>query len=286
MIGRVTWRGITLGTGTPYGITSVEGWEDVDTRADDEERDTDDGESPGQLYASARVVTIEGYLLDPEAGAGLVAALRRATPVSNALDTLTVEQHGQVLTTQARLRRRAMPQDLGYGAGWSTWLLQWRAPDPRRYSAAVQPFSVGFPVSTGGVTLPVTLPISLGQGSDGRVVLPNAGSAGYRPVLRVTGPAPGFLITDLGTGRRLRYEGTLAEGEFVLLDNKRHRVLLNGTSDRRGLLSIAEWIEVPGQHYDEAGQLVTGGTELAFTSLGADGTAGTLSGAVPTEAHW
>lgn len=264
MIGSVTWRGLTLGTGSLYGINSVEGWED---HPDIPSRDTDkgfgDGAHPGRQRVAARVVTVEGHLLDHDAAEGLVAALEAATVRSEALESLQVTQYGRTLTAQARIVRRAIPQGMDYGVGWATWALQWKCPDPLRYMADAAPASVGLPVATGGIVLPTSLPTTLGViGSDGRLRLPNEGSATYRPEdLVVRGPLlSGFQVVDLPTGRVLRYEDALpTTADFVVLDSKRRRVLLNGTTDRRGKLTRAQWFDVP-----------PGGTEVAWASIGAD----------------
>lgn len=262
MIGRVTWRGITLGTGTPYGVTGVEGWEDLpDIPSRDTEKGFGDGVHPGRQRLAARVVTVEGNLLDHEAADGLVAALEAATTRSEALEPLRITQFGRTLTAYARITRRALPQSMRYGQGWADWALQWKCPDPLRYMEDASPVSVGLPVATGGITLPTTLPAALGViGSDGRLALPNAGTTAYRPERIVArGPLPaGFEVVDLPTGRVLRYEDALlTTADFVVLDSQRRRVLLNGSTDRRGKLTRAQWFDVP-----------PGGTELAWSSLG------------------
>lgn len=268
MIGRITFRGLTLGTGTRYGIRAVEGWEDLPDLADDSEAYTyDDGESVGDLRAAGRTVTVAGYVYDRDATDGLVAALAAATRKSRALDVLTVEQFGRTLAAQARVLRRALPQAKGYGAGWQEWTLAFRCPDPRRYLPTAGDVATGLPTVAGGIALPVALPVAIGSPtSTGILALGNAGDAPYRPVLRAAGPLPnGFEARHVETGRRLRYEAPLAKDDTLVLDCGRRRVRLNGDTDRRAYLTVAEWFEVPGGQ-DGA----PGGATLAWASLGPD----------------
>lgn len=259
MNGSFTWRGLTLGGDSPYWITKVTGWEDLpDLTSTDEARPFRDGNIPRPLYARGRVVTIEGELHDPDAAGRLVAALQAGTAKSDELGPLVGTMFGRTLTAQARLQRRSLPQDLGYGVGVQEWALQWSCPDPLRFGSLNSSPGIRLPGAAAGVVLPTVLPTVLGS-AGGAVDLPNDGNAAYRPVLRVTGPtAGGFLLTDSITGRRLRYAADVPAGETVTVNLDLRRVTLSGGTSVRRLLDLAEWFTVP-----------PGGTTVGFAQLDA-----------------
>lgn len=131
--------------------------------------------------------------------------------------------------------------------------------------------STGFAETPYGVGLrfPMFLPGHLDFGekmpSIGSVTLRNHGTAPGTPVFTVTGPTPsaGFVITDIGTGRRIRYFGTIPVGSALTIDARRGVVLLNGVADRSYEAVIDGWPTVPPRTT----------RDFLFESLGAHATA-------------
>lgn len=103
-------------------------------------------------------------------------------------------------------------------------------------------------------------------GASGTVTFTNPGTADTAPVLKVTGYAPGFTITNVATGARLIYTDTILAGQYVLLSASDGSVLLNGYADRSGALSRREWSMIPGN----------GSATFLFESPGAVGAELTL----------
>jgi len=258
----IEWRGLTISRDTGYRVTAISGWEDLpDLTSTDEPRAFRDGDITRPRYARGRVVTVEGHLTDPGATGGLVAALQIAAARSDQVEPLSITLFGRRLTAQARIVRRTLPQDLGYQVGRQRWALQWSCPDPLRFGPLVGSPATRLPGAATGVVLPTTLPAALGSAGNA-VDVPNDGNAAYRPVLRVTGPtAGGFQISDIATGRRLRYAADVPVGETVTVDLDLRRVTLSGGTSVRRLLDVAQWFDIP-----------SGGTTIRFTQLATGGT--------------
>jgi hypothetical protein len=143
------------------------------------------------------------------------------------------------------------------------------APDPRKYSPA-STVSTGPPQDGGGLMMDPMFGgstpgiMNFGEpGATGIAVVTNRGSADALSVLRVTGYAPGFTITELGTGRRLVYTGTVPTGSTLVLNPFDGTAKLDG-ADRGQLLTTREWTAAPA--YGDARYLfeTTGPNALLF----------------------
>lgn len=84
-------------------------------------------------------------------------------------------------------------------------------------------------------------------GSPGTVTLENVGTADSAPVFTISGYAPGFTITEVTTGARLIYTGTVLAGQTLTINAADGSVLLDGYADRSAFLTRREWTRVPGR---------------------------------------
>nr|WP_238355934.1 phage tail domain-containing protein [Kribbella sandramycini] len=123
------------------------------------------------------------------------------------------------------------------------------APDPLTYSATQHVESAGLPVTTGGLSVPFTVPFSVNAVTvSGVVAVDNVGKAAVAPRVIFYGPVERPKITHLGTGESLQLNMDLASGEWLDLDLDRHTAMLNGVSSRRGYVS-GQWFELaPGNN--------------------------------------
>lgn len=267
--GRTLWQGNMVDSvGAYWTVEQVDGWTDSpDARLTNEPRTRNDGSFDDQHFYSARLVTLSGKALFPDMATLREGQRALAAVLSARSATLTVNDGLLTLSADVRLAgpvRSRMPRPL---------LLEWQievlAPDPRKYGPE-QYASTGLPVSSGGLTFPLAFPLDFGAaGATGRVTLVNDGTADTWPTFTVTGPLPGFELTRVETGERLRYTGSLAAGQSVVLDASTGAVLLEGTADRRQLLTAYDWFAVP------AG----GVAAVQFSSLGSADPAASLSAA-------
>jgi hypothetical protein len=152
------------------------------------------------------------------------------------------------------------------------------APDPRKYSIESQTQSTGLPVDSGDgldytevVTPDANQGLYFGLGSSttgltfgtsnasGFVILSNAGTAPTSPVYTIFGPLTNPTLTT-SAGSTIKYNGTLTDGEFVVIDPAAPSVLLGGTATRRELLYPAnfEGFNIPGSIGGVPGTLKVG----------------------------
>jgi hypothetical protein len=255
----ITWRGLTIGGDSDVDVHSITGWDDLDAVDDrlDEPRARGHGDHPGELYSRARIVTARGEILTRSARDQLALAVQAATPVASSAGELAVTTFGRRLTAGARLIRRSVPVEDDYASGRVPFTLQWKCPDPLRYGPELSA-ETGLPTSGTGLTYPLAYPLDYGTpGATGRITLANDGTADAGIQLAVRGALPEGWEVSAG-GDRLRYPTPVPAGQVIDIDTDTGSVLVEGTADRRGELTIADWILVP------AGGEVT----LQFTSLG------------------
>lgn len=255
----ITWRGLTLGGDTGYIVSEVSGWDDLpDLNTYDQPRSRGHGDHVGDQFAHARIVTVHGKIADVSSRNDMARALQAVTTVSSAIEDLTVDFLGRQLTAGARVIQRSLAIGMNYSVGEIPFALQWKCPDPLRYGAARAAVSTGLPSSGGGLDYPLTYPLTYGTAGDpGVLTLTNDGSADAPIVATVSGPLPSGFEVSSG-GQRLRYELPVAAGETITFDTGEGTVVTQGTADRRGFLTVADWIQVP------AGSSIT----LQFSSLG------------------
>lgn len=238
--GQVQWAGLLMGPGTPYRIDSngLTGWEDIpDFDTSDADRPTAHGTWPGSRYAKPRKVSGQVWITPDAAGAATVQtvrALRQALSLSDDERWLSVRLHGEVLAVRARVNQRVVPVDRTYALqGVARAAVQWQADDPRRYAVAEQSVITGPPQPEPGLTWPLTWPLDFGESSvTGDVTALNDGSAPTLPVITFRGPCTTPSVTEQVSGRRLRYNITLADTDVLTVDTAAGTVTLNGTTSR------------------------------------------------------
>jgi hypothetical protein len=137
--------------------------------------------------------------------------------------------------------------------------LQFASQDPRRYGVGqVIGGNTGLPVSSGGLDWATGggLDWATGGGlnwgsvsSIGQFNFVNTGTAPTDPVFTFTSPT-GTLVNPtvtFNTGQRLRYNGTLLATDTLRIDTSEYTqsVILNGGTDTRANLTVAEWFQIP-----------------------------------------
>lgn len=134
------------------------------------------------------------------------------------------------------------------------------APDANRYGPAVS-VSTGLPTAGGGISYPITYPINYGEpGNPGRLIAVNPGTEDSVSLLEVTGGlSGGFELTEVHSGRVLRFERPVAIDSTIFLNPRTGRVYVDAPgNDVSGFLTRREWWPVPAE----------GSTEIQFTALG------------------
>lgn len=171
--------------------------------------------------------------------------------------------------------------------------IQLVAPDPRKYSPDTQTQTVGLPQDSGDgldfsqvvspdsnpglyFGLPTTtsgLAFGTFNGS-GFMTLTNPGTAPASPVYTLYGPLATPVLTT-STGYSMRYNGTLAAGDYVTIDPAAPSVLLNGATSRRELLYPAKFeaFNIPPAYGSASGTLTIGLAHSGASTAGGYATA-------------
>lgn len=137
--------------------------------------------------------------------------------------------------------------------------LQFASPDPRRYGVGQTiGGNTGLPVSSGGLDWATGggLDWVTGGGLDwgsvtsiGQITFNNTGTAETDAVFTITVPSGTLVnpVVTFKTGQRLRYNGTLLASDSLRIDTSEftRSAILNGGTDVRTRLDIAEWFQLP-----------------------------------------
>lgn len=236
---------LLLGAGTPYDVQELDGWDDLPTYSlTDVMRPSQAGAWPGPMYPQTRVITITLDASGTVNGIGTVTtaqysanldALRLATnPGSDTTAEVpfAVRQAGRILTASVRCQQRAMPTTQGYASpGLDNITLQLVATDPRRYAQAVQTASCTPAASSGGLTYPITYPLTWGTvTSPGTLTITNSGDYNTPPVFTITGPCSIPSITRQDTGQQVLFDVTLSATDVLTVSPLDSSVTLNGSA--------------------------------------------------------
>lgn len=227
--------------GTRVYLVDIKGWHSSGTTGSVQQRAADDGGWLTPAYLTPRPVELVLRLRGrdfPSIGSSLDRIIN-SVPVK-ALADLNVFDHAQQLVAAVRQNGDILVDRKAAAATVSIPLI---APDHRRYSPVLEVASTGLPTSSGGLSLPVRLPVSLGATSTtGRVLILNSGNESTPPIFTVHGPCPPCTITQLGTGRQLQVPDAIPAGHFLTIDVDKHTALLDGTASR---VVTGTWFMLP-----------------------------------------
>lgn len=256
----IAWRELSLGAASGHKIVSVEGWESLPPpRYDKINRARGHGTHPSPVWADERIVTVTGTCHSIGDRDRLLHELRRDMTFGSGEEPLAITLAGRTLTAAAQLLRCDPAVAAGsWNVGLIGWVAQWRCPDPLRYGPEQAPVSTGLPTPGGGLAYPLTYPLDYGSaGVTGRITLVNDGTADAPIPLQVVGGLPeGWEVSAVG--QRLRYPTPVPARQVIDVDTGAGTVLAEGTADRRGELTVADWLRVPAKS----------SLTLQFTSLG------------------
>lgn len=238
--------GVVDDAGVAWHLQVIEGWDGADQRSEYSPREADHGSWASPVYLSQRPMALEGKIEAPNL-ATLDAAVDQLIAAA-ALTNTTLIVH-ETVPKQATVRRSGKPLIRHITDRVAAYSIAVTATDPRRYSTVLQSQSTGLPSVTGGLTLPIVLPIVISTTSTGgSVALANAGKLATRPVFTLQGPADLPVIVcehPDGTTFQLAYSESLGAGDILVIDTAAHSVVLNGSVSRRPFLSAQpSWPEI------------------------------------------
>ena len=211
-------------------------------------------------WKSSLVLEMDGWFRGA-AWLSMMNALR-ATASTGRMVTVSVTDDDGTTSRSVSVRRFVPTPDPG--ARVCEFSLLMVALDPLRYGPAVS-VSTGLPTAGTGITYPISYPITYGVAGDpGRVTVSNAGTAPTYSILEITGGmSGGFELTEISTGRVLRFERPVPYGSTVYLNPRTGRASIDGQSDVSGSLTRADWWSVPA-----ATNGIPGSRTIQFNALG------------------
>lgn len=231
-----------------FDHTALDGLGSPGSTIDPQQRVRAHGAIAGRAYLRARHVTLAGTMTaSSEAD---LWALRDLLASAVALDdhALVLHEQGRSRSLTVRREDEVLVRPLtDHAARWSVQLV---ALDPRLYGAALSA-STALPSSSGGLVVPITVPIVIEQVQEsGRVVLTNPGNIASPVRLRIDGPSSGVLVgprvTHVESGSVLDLGGArLGPGDWVTVADR--QVLEQGVAPRAGWVTARGWFDLlPG----------------------------------------
>lgn len=236
--GQLSFNGYILGDDVRTFMTEVTGWDDLPpVTSGNTQRSMYHGSYAGSKYARERVITWTGVMNLPDTMTWNeeIAALRKATTISDTELPITFRTIDEELVCYGSVTARAIPNNRLFGAAQiANIAIQFTASDPRKYEVSSTTVSVGLPaVASSGLVYPLEYPLDYGVASvTGSGSFNNVGDAPLPCRWVITGPVDNPVIFNDTTGKFIELAITLAAGETVAIDTSDSSIILNGTTDR------------------------------------------------------
>jgi hypothetical protein len=219
-------------------------------------------------------MTIEGLIMAPVAG-------MLSEAIDNLSAAVSLGQFQVIVSEQGRLRNVMAQRQDEVQVSYLTdivarYSIQIAARDPRKFGDLITA-STRLPFSEGGLTFPVTFPITFtGTSGTGVIRINNPGNTPAPVWLRIDGPIPagGWSVTHVAKQQSLTFATALAlgSGEFVTVDMDRREVLAQGQAPRSGYVTSRGWFS-----------LDPGDNDIAFSAVNYSSTA---SLSITTKPAW
>lgn len=235
--------------GTWWVGENLDGWDGSDVKSQLSGREADHGSWQGPSYLTERVLTLTGSI-----AAASPAALEDAVEQLLAADSLTdtTLTVWETVPKQVTCRRSGKPLVQRQGPIDADFSLLMTAGDPRRYAVGLQSGITMLASTTGGLTLPIALPVTFNAVTvAGQVDAFNSGRFETRPRIIIDGPVsqPSVLAQQPdGSVLPMTYSQDLGAGDRLVIDVAAKSVVLNAAVSRRRFLSLPlGWPGIPPQ---------------------------------------
>jgi hypothetical protein len=195
----------------------------------------------GRSDSKPRPTVASGTCIAPTAALASDALDRLIDACSLDESLMTVVESGRARTCMVRRDGDVIPVPIGACA--FEYSVQFAADDPRKLGAPLTG-STALPSSTGGLVVPVTVPLTINSTvTSGQVSLFNPGNETGPVLAHFVGPLIGPILTHVGSGLRLVFSAsaTIADGEFWDVDMEAHTVLAQGQANRAGWITSRQW---------------------------------------------
>lgn len=230
--------------GVVWTLDDIEGWDSPASTTQATNRAHAHGAWMTTPFYEPRELTLTGKMRAPSKTAGRDAADRlfRAVPLTDT--RLAVDEHGLRRFVTAR-RLGSVLFDYFNQPSEADWSINMIAPDPFKYGFDENSATLRLAQSTGGLTLPFTVPFTIEAESTTNITtVTNEGNVETYPVYTINGPIEDPVIYVPETGERMSFDIVLSPGRYLVVDTKNHTVTLDGTSQRQFIMQ-GDWITLP-----------------------------------------
>lgn len=247
--------------GVQWKLTKLDGWDDGWEGVGGVDQKTQaDGVNVSPQYAGPRIIHLAGSLQANSEDDATRAWDRLLGGLAfRQLATLRVSRgEGSVPERTALVRQHEKPLTERHH-GRIVFSLSLLAPDPRRYASASRTTSLVLPISSGGLSFPITFPISFPVSTTrSQATLVNDGNWSTHPSMVLVGPCPPATISNLTTGESRRVLDAVPADQSLVIDE------LAGTATVQG--QIRRVLGTPVE-------LRPGANEISFHADGYDAAA-------------
>jgi hypothetical protein len=240
-LGGLNLFGTEPDTGVKWTMDPLKGWGSPGSTIAPVQKTRQHGAWAGHAYYFPRHLPLTG-IVQARTEAALTDAIARLTVACSLDDTLLTVVEDEV-SHWCMVRREdevLAPKVNPYMAVWSIQVI---AVDPRKLGTPLTG-STGLPSSSGGLTVPFTVPFAINSTVvSGQVSLFNPGNETGPVTMRIDGPCTGPVITHVGSGLSLVFAAslTLGVGEFLLVDMEAHTAMAQGQSSRSNWITSRGW---------------------------------------------
>ncbi|WP_105033490.1 hypothetical protein [Cryobacterium aureum] len=230
-------------TGTEWLMEEFEGWEGSPASTIRvEQKVRGQGGSAGLAYEESRDIGIGGKVFTSSWAELKRAELQLSAACTLEDSLLTIEENGQFRHCMVRRAGKVIFERISTTV--AQWSIQVVALDPRKLHAPLTG-STSLPSTTGGLTIPFTVPVVISAvQATGQITLTNPGNTAGPVFGRIDGPCVGPIVTHAGPGGgQLVFAPSLvlAAGEWLDIDYERHEVLANGQASRNKYIRARGW---------------------------------------------
>ncbi|MGV8912244.1 MAG: phage distal tail protein [Rhodoglobus sp.] len=232
-------------SGVRWATEDVDGWEgSPGSTLSPVQKTRGAGAWAGNAFTTPRNLAVPGAVSAPTKAllSDAIDRLNAACALSDVL--LNVVESGRARSCMVRRSGEVIAKTTDLTALWSIQLV---ALNPRKFSEPLSA-STGLPASSGGLTVPFTVPFTIDAVQvSGQVSLTNPGNETGPVVLRIDGPCNGPSITHVSSGLSLTFSSSLVlgEGEWLTIDLEARTVLANDQASRSIYITSRGWFGFP-----------------------------------------
>ena len=281
------FNGLTFGADTPIGVLNVEGLDLAGIRNGDVNWPRDHGQSAGLDVYTGRDVLFDFWMKTN--GTSLQSTQLELAEATNVRPNEQLPLWFQIpnlplLAIICRPRKRPLKIESDYAAAMiAKPELSLHATDPRIYSAG-EVTVINLAEASGGLTFPVTFPVTFGSVVPATATIDNNGNTEVRPVITFTGPLtnPAAANLTIGGSPRLQVVNpeesgfTVLAGDQLVLDTGTPHLIdyYSGGVSAGSPVSVYDWLTPTSVWWD---LLANTANVIQFSSSDPSNTGGTAS---------